>query len=275
MKSMTGYSHMGLHDRGYNVSIEIKSFNNKYLDIKYQASSNLSLESLIDEKIRALFQRGSFIVAIKIIKDDNFNTSVFGAFVEDLKNQQKEYGLKDLTLFEAYTIYYQRSFFSEIKDEILWAIDKALSEVLENREKEGQKLKEILINYTKGLKVIVDEIAALVKEREESLIEETKEKIQFILKDADENRVSQEIALLLTKRSIEEEIQRLYIHINYLESILNEEGPIGKRIDFISQELNREATTIASKSLLNEVSVLSVKLREIIDNIREQGRNVE
>jgi len=154
-------------------------------------------------------------------------------------------------------------------------LDRGLSEFTDSRAREGDKLKQLLLDRVSRMEQLVER----VKPRIPQLVTAYQERLAARLKDAmaelDEDRIRQELVLFATKVDVEEELSRLATHLAETRRILQQGGAVGKRLDFLMQELNRESNTLGSKSVDIEVSQASVELKVLIEQMREQVQNIE
>jgi uncharacterized protein (TIGR00255 family) len=162
-----------------------------------------------------------------------------------------------------------------LQGEAITLIDAALDELVENREREGEKLKAIILQRCRAMA----EVVPLVRERLPKILEEFKQRLRDRLAelkgDMDEDRLEQEMALLAQKLDVHEEMDRLDTHIEEVQRVLEQDQPVGRRLDFLMQELNREANTLGSKSADTDTTRASMELKVLIEQMREQVQNIE
>jgi uncharacterized protein (TIGR00255 family) len=289
---MTGFGRATLEtENGRNFNIEIKSINHRYLDINVKMPrSILSLEEKIRKYIGEKLNRGKVDIFItysntssseQIVK---LNTNLCDSYYSCLKEIKERYNLKDeinLSLLTNFQDIINIGENSENLDEV-WeglkqTLEKAMYILTEMRAFEGEKLKNDMQLKCDSIKGYVLEI----EKRAPMLVAVYKEKLRSRLQESlndlkvDENRLLIEIALYADKSCIDEEITRLKSHINQLTNCFNLNEPIGRKLDFIIQEMNREANTIASKSVDLEVSNLALNIKGEIEKLREQVQNIE
>ena len=290
IRSMTGYGR-GIYEKdGREYTVEIKSINHRYNDISIKMPRYLNfLEDRIRQYISKSISRGKMevFVSVKNITVDSKNIAIdktlAGEYITSMRELIKEYGLKDeisvtslLKLPDIITT-------SDIEDEdAYWlaiqnALDTAIANIIKAKEVEGEKLKN---DIEQRLNVISDYVD-IVKEKSAGLLEEYKTKLINRVNELgasniiDENRIGMEIVLFADKSSICEEVTRLYSHITSLREMLKSNGPIGKKIDFLVQEMNRETNTIGSKANNIGITNYVVEMKNEIENIREQVQNIE
>lgn len=290
MRSMTGYGRIEENIGNYSYTVEIKSLNGKHLNIK----TNLpwiysSLELKVNDVIKRYFKRGSLNIYIDvrllqpkdIIKIDK---ALAKSYFDALNELSSFLHLSDLPNLELLVKFKEIMRYSiEEKDlELVWeglekALVKTIEKVLETQESEGEKIKETLLEYVNKIERITLEIG----ENASKMKEYYREKLKQSLKDLDleieynKERLEYEIALILERGDITEEIDRLKMHTKKFREVLDsEQQSIGQNLDFLSQEMHREFNTIASKSKLKEITALSIDGRLYVNKIKEQVQNV-
>lgn len=285
---MTGYGYCERNSGTLQLAVEIKSWNNRYLDISVSLPTFLSpLETHFREHIKYAVTRGKVEVSIRlkeleedveVILDMKVAQSYLKALTElaKLAGEKKESLLSELLGMEGVLKLVKN------RDTDLYRklIDPLLAEALEmfvaSRTKEGEEteknIRENLQRVKQGLAIAGKGAETLETKLKETLQERFK---QLLNGEFDEQRILSEIAVLLMKYGIGEELSRLEAHISQFEVICEQKSPAGKKLDFICQEMNREVNTIGSKNCLIEIGHAVVEMKESIENIREQLRNVE
>lgn len=290
--SMTGFGRSNSDEGGKrSFTIEMKSINHRYLDVNVKMPrSLLSLEEKIRKYINGRLSRGKvdiFITYNNYERSDlaaNFNETLGDSYIKCLQEIKDRYQVRDdisVSLIARFpdVIYVEEK--EEDLDEI-WEVLKVTLEDATNmlihmRNEEGKKLAEDIIKKCEAIQGSL----ASIEVRSPQLVTEYKEKLTERLKELldnshlDENRLYMEVALFADKSSIDEEITRLKSHISQVEKTLKSDEPIGRKLDFIVQEMNREANTIASKSNDLELTNLALNIKNEIEKIREQVQNIE
>ncbi len=289
MTSMTGYAYEEVSYENAVVSVEIKSVNSRFLDLSINIPPFLNpLESYYRQKVSEKIVRGKVDVNIRIkeletetevVADSNaakaFQNAISQIAVACGYNQ-KEIPLS-LIISQPGVLNVNKTYNLEKYKELIEPIfNSALEKFIQDRTREGENLK---IDLLKKLSIL-DECAAFFKEwqpKMESLFKETivKKFNELLGEKADENRIMTETAALLVKYTINEEIVRLLSHLKAMRNEINTNPTPGKKLDFISQEANREINTIGSKNQFSEVGEMVVKAKDALENIREQSKNVE
>lgn len=289
---MTGYGRATIHAEGATITAEIRSVNHRFLDISMNIpASFLFLEDKIKEVIKRNFSRGRIEVLVKIegerfaTKELNVDWDLMDQYVNVVKKAQQRYDLSheisivDLLIkSDLFEVIEKEGTSDELNKSILKCVTTAINHVDLIRKREGHYLFE-------EIKTIVEKsarITSLIKKHQITALIEYKTKIhdriESHLKDTisiDETRLAPEIALLAEKGDLTEEITRLESHVNHMYNTLDKNEPVGRTIDFIAQEMQRETNTIGAKSLDGMISEYVVLLKGEIEKIREQAQNIE
>lgn len=289
MNSMTGYGYKEVSNENYFLSVEIKSWNSRFLDLSVYLPSFLGrLEKSIREKCGSKILRGKVDLSIKL-KEKNTDISVVvdenaaKAYSDAIKNIANSLNLSkdDIPLS---LIVNQEGVLSVQKNtdfEKYWlmiepVLDSALAEFTEDRSREGQNLKADLLEKLGKIQESENVFKTWIPKMESLFKENLQTRFQELLgENYDQQRVFTEIAALLVKYTINEEVVRLQSHIDALKSEITENPAPGRKIDFICQEMNREINTIGSKNQFIEVGQAVINAKDALENIREQAKNVE
>lgn len=292
MKSMTGYGRGAQQNENFAVAVELKTVNNRFLDINVRLPNELqSFEADIKRIITNRLSRGRVDVNLQSENEEvinyELNRPMIAGYLEALRQIQTEFeihGEPDLNVIARLPNALQakkEELGDAVKTTIETALKNALDELEQMREVEGKSLYDELEMRLSGIE---NQLPTIEKEAEnvsEEYRERLKKKIEDMLAktdsqiEPDEARLAQEVAYLANRSDITEEITRLKIHIEQFRQIMNEENEVGKRLDFLTQELNREANTIASKTQNIKVKEASLTIKSEIEKIREQVQNVE
>ncbi|MBQ1395666.1 MAG: YicC family protein [Eubacterium sp.] len=293
IKSMTGFGRAEVSDGKRNIVVEIRSVNHRYCDITVKTARRYAFaEEKIKAAIKETVKRGKLDVSVMVENlteaDVNIklNTLVAKQYYDNLKKLQQEFGVAgDITLeFLASQPDVLRAVpdvddEKELTEAILAPVRLAAEKLDEMRILEGGKLAEDLLSSGETIKAYVAEI----EERSALVPNLYKEKLQARIKELigdsveiPEERILTEAAIFADKCAIAEEITRLKSHMDHMKAIIDEEGqPDGKRLDFLVQEMNREANTIGSKANDLTITELMLKIKAEVEKIREQVQNVE
>ncbi len=287
MESMTGYASIEKSTEQFSYSIEIKSLNSKYLEI--QANLPRILKSNENDFISILkknFRRGKLDLSIELFdwvesRTVSINTELMNKYYHELQKARKRLGIDNLISFDILlaldgVLHKQRTSISEkSRRDIYGSLETIIKKMLEMRRKEGNAIK---IDVQKSLSEISScarRIKTLSKGISKNLYQKLKANIDSLAQvNVDNVRLYTEIAILADKMDINEEIIRLNDHLKKFKTTLNDKGQIGKKLDFLAQEMFREINTVASKSASSEISHLVVEVKNNIDKIREHCRNI-
>jgi uncharacterized protein (TIGR00255 family) len=288
MNSMTGYAQNNFDSESMRFSIEIKSYNNRYLEMGIQLPGYLSaLEPRIRNFIQGKIKRGKvdFSLRVRELKLPVNVTIDERAAVAGIDALKKLSSLMDanekLTLSTLMRMEGILSMERDLDADRLWVeIEPVLLALFDahgaERAREGRHLADDIRVQAEFLKHAVDFILERSPELELTIKDNLRKRFQEVLGSlVDENRVLQETAVALMRFTVNEELARLKSHLAALDGCLDEEGEPGKRIDFICQEINREVNTIGSKCQLSDIAMKVVLMKEAVENIREQARNIE
>jgi len=287
---MTGFGRGKYENEGREYLVEIKSINHKYCDIGIRLPRSLNgIEYKIRQEVANRISRGKLDVYIEF-RDNSadessvcLNKELAKVYIKDLKELGQEtgidYNLNIIDIAKMPDVLKRDDESDEdlIFNEVSVALKEAIDKFLDMRDFEGSKLKE---DIEKRLDVLEGKIAEIV-EKSTGLVDEYITKLEERIKEmlrtdvVDESRLAQEVVIYSDKVSVEEEITRLKSHVSQFRKLLQEPSPIGKKLDFLTQEINRETNTIGSKTSSLEVTNLVVDLKTEIENIREQIQNIE
>ncbi|MHC6179552.1 YicC/YloC family endoribonuclease [Clostridium sp. JNZ X4-2] len=291
IKSMTGFGRGTVEGEEQSFTVEIKSVNHRYCDLNIKMpKSFMPLEDRMRKVIQQKINRGKVDVFITQMNFGNCTTravldeKLADSYAECLNKIREKYNIKaeiSLDLIAKFpdviTLKKEEDDLENTWKYLLQALNHAVSMLVNMREKEGEKLKRNMIEKCHHIESLMNDIES----RSFKIVEEYREKLSNRLKDllgkcpVDENRLTMEVALFADKSCIDEEIVRLNSHIIQFKETLDVDEPVGRKLDFILQEMNREANTIASKSTNLEVTQLILNVKNEIEKIREQIQNVE
>lgn len=284
IKSMTGFGRGTASRAGGKINVEIKSLNSRYFDIKFLGIKiNPRTEERSKRHISNFLNRGNIIVHIDIDEINSgqvltFNKDRFDKIQSTLNEIYIEYGQK-LNLSEIINTHDILSFVDvDIEDdEILQvAIDAAIKQLNNMRSNEGKQIYKDLMSRIRVIKKELQSIKRLSDKFPKKKKKELSERIRFVIDQdrIDQNRLMQEIAYLIERSDITEEIVRSGIHLDNFIKYLKYDEPVGKRLNFLIQEINREVNTVGSKSPIHDVTSKVVEIKNEIEKIREQVQNI-
>ena len=290
MKSMTGFGRASLESNGKNYIIEIKTVNNKYSDITVKSPKRLSfMEDKIRKQIANRITRGKVEVSVSFFDFSNksknvvLNKEIAKEYIKQLREIADENNLSEnISVVEIAKLpdilnSIDSDNDEEIASEALQCLNIALDSLIEMRKAEGENIKQDLLVRIERVQNLVDKIAENSKGIVEEYVSKLEKRVKEILKTdvVDENRIAQEAVIYADKTSIEEELTRLNSHIVQFKELINSDGPVGKKLDFMIQEMNRETNTIGSKAGSGEITKAVIDLKVELEDIREQIQNIE
>ena len=290
IRSMTGFGRSKIEIEGKEYVIEIKSVNHKYSDISVKLPRQISyLEEKIRKTMTEKISRGKIDIFISLQdysekgKNIKINHEIAKMYIDELKALAEETGIKaDINVMDVSKLPEVLNIKNEENEEEIWnevskVLNIAIDNFIEMREIEGNKIKEDLKNRIQFVSKKVQEIKKYSAGLIEDYIVKLENRIKELLKTdiIDKDRLAQEIVIFSDKSSIEEELTRLDSHLNQFSTLLEKDSPVGKKFDFIIQEMNREVNTIGSKANCLEITNCVIELKTEIENIREQIQNIE
>ncbi|WP_150428121.1 YicC/YloC family endoribonuclease [Dechloromonas sp. CZR5] len=285
--SMTGYAVKTRDvDRG-SLQIELKSVNSRYLDFHFRVNEDLrALEMPLRELLSARLSRGkvecrlSFNAAAARAEQLQLNGDLL-AMLQALSAQVRAQLPDAAPLSVNETLRWPGMFgdqsvdFAALGPEVMALAREALDDFTASRGREGAKLATMIVERVNGMRDIVRRVAPRIPEAQALFTEKLRQRLTEALGNASDDRILQEVAVFATRIDVAEELSRLTTHLDEVERVLKQGGACGKRLDFLMQELNREANTLGSKSAITEVSQASMDLKLLIEQMREQIQNLE
>lgn len=291
VKSMTGYGRSESHFQGQTITIEIRAVNHRYLDCTPRLPRvYLFLEDRIKTMVQSHISRGKVEVFVSLENTGelspkiSINHPIAQSYCKVFQELAKEYKIEnDLTVSklvkypDIFHIDHDLEHSEPMADEILQALQKALHDFDTMRTREGHELEQDILARCDDIQILIQNI----QKRSPETVSEYRQKLQKRMEEVlsavpiDETRVLAEAALYADKIAIDEEIVRVYSHLNQVKLLLKLDGPIGRKLDFLMQEFNRETNTIGSKCNDIEISHWVVDLKAELEKIREQIQNME
>ena len=290
IKSMTGFGKSNLSVNSREYQVEIKTVNHKYIDINVKMPKVISyLEDDVRKTISSKLIRGKVDIYISFdnySQDGNnvkINTELAKLYIQNLKQLAEEEKINaNIEVSEIAKLPDVLTIKSEldeeqIKKELLEAIQNSVEKLIQMRQTEGSKMAEDINTKINQIEEKVNEIFELSTGLIEEYVVKLETRIKEILKteELDKSRLMQEVVIYADKCSVEEEITRMRSHINQLRNLLESNEAVGKKMDFIIQEMNRETNTIGSKANNLEITNRVVDIKTILEDIREQVQNIE
>lgn len=282
---MTGYAAASAGSPRGTLSLELRSVNSRFLDLQFRIADELRAhEPVLRELIAARVSRGKV--------DCRLSLAVGTAQASGALNEQAVARLKALAeaarkafpdaapLRVADVLRWPGLVTEDADDESLRALvsglcRRALEDLAATRAREGAKLAAGIVERVRAMRVQVQKVAPMLPEALAAYQAKITERLREAIGSADDERIRAEVALFATKADVAEELERLRVHLDEVERTLGAGGAVGKRLDFLAQELNREANTLASKSASASISDCALELKLLVEQIREQVQNIE
>jgi len=286
IQSMTGYARYE-HKADWGTAVwEIRSVNQRYLETYFRLPENFrSLENTLREQFRKKLQRGKVECKLHLHMEDSkqsalsINEDLAKSVIASAKWVSQHSAAGQLNPIDVLkwpgVVAAQEQDMDALQKELLSALDKATADFIDNRTSEGAAIDKMLQERLDG----VSQQVAFVRERMPTVAEWQRERLLTRFEEAkvelDPQRVEQEMVMLAQKVDVAEELDRLDAHVAEARKILKKGGACGRRLDFMMQEFNREANTLASKSINSEITAAAVDLKVLIEQMREQIQNIE
>lgn len=294
LKSMTGFGRGVAENQRYTVEAEIKSVNHRFLDIQLRSPKQVNVyEQEIRKIIKERLPRGrvDVFVTVKEVSDAGKEVAIHWDLVDQLveslqKEGQARYGVVDLepkVILEQIVTLPDFLEITEAKDDdeslgelLITAVTTAAEQNAANRAQEGQALAAVMVENREQIATALARLQSFVALYQGEFKERFEKKLQDYLQETvDQERLLTELAIQLERGDIQEEIDRLAIHLQNFDRLLAKDEPVGRELDFLIQECNREINTIGSKSSAIEIKELVVLMKTTVEKIREQVQNVE
>lgn len=285
--SMTGFASQERNTSNGILMVELRSVNHRYLELQLKLDDNLRMfEASVRELIQAKLGRGKVDCRISLVRNlangnlPQLNHAVLQQIAESAKTAAQYFPhtqpVNMLEILQMPGVMVVGALDMEVLENDLKAVlNTVLQDLIEAKAREGAKLKAVILDRLQQ----IEQHVAKVKPMMPALIRQYQEKLTAKLNEAtnsnDDERIRQEMVLFAQRIDVDEELSRLTSHIEEVKRILNAAGAVGKRLDFLMQEMNREANTLGSKSVAIETSQISMELKVLIEQMREQIQNIE
>ena len=285
--SMTAFSRQQLEREWGSLTWEIRSVNHRYLEPSVRLPENFrNLENPIRRQLRDKLYRGKIecLLRFRTVEANQIDwqlnldliSQLTKANLEINNNIGGDYKLSSLDILKWPGVISDQSIDEEVfNKEAMGLFEKALDDLMVVREREGASLRDAILKRIALIQRIIDSIQAkmpsIILKQKENLLN----KLEDIKAEFEPTRLEQEITLLAQKADVDEELDRLNSHLQEAKRVLDSDGQIGRRLDFLMQELNREANTLSSKSIVVETTQSAVELKVLIEQMREQIQNIE
>jgi uncharacterized protein (TIGR00255 family) len=292
LKSMTGFSRYENQNEDLTCKVEIRSVNNRFIDINTRLPKSLApLELPLKKMVKSKCARGSFDISIAIEKNGDSEANLEVApnlplateYLNAFKNIQEGLGLKGE--IDINTILSQRDVvkpeLKKVEDSseeiVLQTVDKTLTDLVKMREDEGKNLEKDILNQISSIEALGKSISTKQSITIQQFQDKLKEKIQTLTTgiEIDPARIAQESALLADRCDVTEELVRLESHLDQFNKLVSSHEPQGRKLEFLTQEINREVNTMGSKTIDLEVSKAVIEMKSCLEKIREQLANIE
>ena len=291
IRSMTGFGHGECSKDNKRIVIELKAVNHRYLDLNIKTPKGFAqFEGVIRRRLTDRLDRGKLDVFVSFEEDaDNqyevvYNEHIAKMYYDRIQKIASDFDIDNAVSAASLSRYNEVLELKEIEESkeeleviLVEALDNAIDELITNRTNEGARLKEDLLSKLELLSKDVD----FVEKKSPEIILDYKKKLREKIDDlldntsVDESRIAMEVTLFADKICVDEEIVRLKSHIREMKDALSGDNAVGRKLDFLSQELNREANTILSKSSDVDIANTGIEMKTLIEKIREQIQNIE
>lgn len=290
IKSMTGYGKAGLSIEKREYQVEIKSVNHRYLDMNIKMPRAISyLEEEVKKTITTYLKRGKIDVFVTFENNSTegrkiqINKEIASVYIKELKKLAEEENIlanievTEISKYPDVLSIQNEQNEEKIKQELIEVTKQATQKLVEMRKIEGNKMAQDLLQRIEEIQQDVTKISEQSTRLIQDYVVKLESRIKEILPnhEIDQNRLAQEVVIYADKCSVQEEITRLDSHIQQFRALLQTEEPMGKKLDFLIQEMNRETNTIGSKANCLEITNKVIDIKTQLENIREQIQNIE
>ncbi len=284
--SMTAFARADRHLEGFSLAWEIKSVNHRYLEVSPRLPDTLrALENGARDKCRQALARGKVEITLRYQQiDSDVELELNEPLVKKLSDVSRRVGdlvqhsgqVNPMEILRYPGVLSSQELDVELlQKEALTLLDEALKALIDTRAREGEQLGKLILDRLDGIMSQVEIVKAAIPRIKEAQRERLRKRIQDVVESPDPDRLEQELVMQAQKMDVDEELDRLVTHVSEVRRIVKKGGHIGRRLDFLMQELNREANTLASKSVDSETTAAAVELKVLIEQMREQIQNIE
>jgi uncharacterized protein (TIGR00255 family) len=284
---MTGFAALEEPLDNATLLLELRAVNSRYLDLHFKLDENLrSFEPIIRELISGHLSRGKIECKMNLIQrvQSSQATQLDEALMQQLAAlqeqaqlhfpQSRQLSISDILRWPGIVLNDVLNH-DTLSEDIKQLVQKGLQDLNASRKREGEKLKTLVLERLSQIETLVIKVKPLLPALTKEYQAKLENKLQESLKNIDQERVAQELVLFAQRIDVDEELTRLTAHVSEVKRILNSDAPAGKRLDFLMQELNREANTLGSKSVSVQTTQVSMELKVLIEQMREQIQNIE
>ena len=285
--SMTAFAHCTDKLEWGELACELRSLNHRYLDLNFRLPEEIrSLEPELRTRIAGKFKRGridcTFRVRLyELFADESMVDEALANQVIALARQfqEREPRLQPLRVIDVMRwpgVLRTREIDAQaLRDATISLIDEAIAQARDVRKREGNRLQEIIQNKLSALAETVANVKVVLPQAEQACRDRLGERISMVREEVDPNRFEQEVLFYLQKSDVSEEVDRLLVHLDEAKAAIASDKPMGRHLDFLMQELHREANTLGAKAIDTRLSSASVELKLLIEQMREQVQNIE
>ncbi|UCB55804.1 MAG: YicC family protein [Thiotrichales bacterium] len=287
IKSMTAFARVQQSEKFGTLTWELRSVNSRYLDINCRLPEDFrAQEGRVRECINARLQRGKIECGLRFVPEQvtetgiEVNDSLVKSLIEACQqintrlHQPSEINPVDILTWPGVVAEPEQDY-KAIYASSEQLLGKALDELVANRLREGERMCKLIQDRSAGMKKIVENVRRQLPEVQQRYRAKLTARLEELTTNVDRDRLEQELVLLAQKLDVDEELDRLDVHLKELNEVLNRDEAVGRRLDFLMQELNREANTLGSKSADISTTQASVELKVLIEQMREQIQNIE
>jgi uncharacterized protein (TIGR00255 family) len=285
--SMTGFAALEQPIANATLLLELRAVNSRYLDLHFKLDETLkSFEPTIRELIGAYLSRGKVECKINFIQrtqsaqapqlDEQLmqHLATMQSTAQAFFPQSRALSVADILRWPGVVLHEELNHES-LAEDIKKLVQQGLQDLNASRAREGEKLKALVLDRLAQIEVLVAKVKPLLPQLNKEYQAKLELKLQDTLKTIDQERIAQELVLFAQRIDVDEELSRLTAHVSEVKRILSSDAPAGKRLDFLMQELNREANTLGSKSVSVQTTQVSMELKVLIEQMREQIQNIE
>ena len=287
VKSMTAFARVQRSEKFGTLTWELRSVNSRYLDINCRLPEDFrAQEGRIRERINARLQRGKIECGLRFVPEQvvetgiDFNDALVGSLLDACQqinnrlHQPSEINPVDILSWPGVVTEPEQDYKAiyQVSEQML---DEALEELVDNRLREGERMQHLIRERSGSMQAIVDDIRQQLPAIQQRYRDKLTARLEELKTSIDHDRLEQELVLLAQKMDVDEELDRLDAHLKELVEVLERDEAVGRRLDFLMQELNREANTLGSKSADIFTTKASVELKVLIEQMREQIQNIE
>jgi uncharacterized protein (TIGR00255 family) len=284
---MTGFAALEQPIEGATLLLELRAVNSRYLDLHFKLDETLkSFEPQIRELIGAQLSRGKVECKVNLIQRTQsaqapqLDEQIMQQLAEmQIKTQQffpqsRALSVADILRWPG-VVQHEELSHESLAEDIKKLVSQGLHDLMASRAREGEKMKALILDRLVQIEALVAKVKPLLPQLNKEYQAKLELKLQETIKTVDQERIAQELVLFAQRIDVDEELSRLTAHVSEVKRILNADAPAGKRLDFLMQELNREANTLGSKSVSVHTTQVSMELKVLIEQMREQIQNIE